>query len=149
MLIVNVYCSITEAPAFRIDVYSPTRGHVRIYAEANGPLSASSRSDYFTFTTQSEPPPHPAARMPPLGLTMSFDELHDYDQRRYDAFLPACYGGVEHSKPQSGCLGTLTGRVSEWNDRNRAFLEHANDDWYRVVQQMRVLAAEFGKDPAE
>jgi len=147
VIVVNVYCSLTEAPAFRLDVYSPTRGHVRIYAEADGPLSASTRREYFTFTTQSEAPPGPQVSMAPLGLTMSFDELREYDQRRYEAFLPACYGGLEHSKHQTGCLGALAGHATAWTERNRGFLEHANEDWYRVVRQMRVLAAQYGRDP--
>src|SRR5689334_4119758 len=43
VLVVNVYCGVKETPAFRVDVYSPTRGRVRIYAEAKGPLSAHMR----------------------------------------------------------------------------------------------------------
>ncbi len=147
VLIVNVYCGITETEAFRLDVYSATRGHVRIYAESKGPVSTHKRSEYFTFTAQSEPPPGPGARMPTLGLGMSFEELRSYDQKRYDAFLPACYGGIELSKRQGGCLGTLAGHAAEWTSQNRAFLEQANDDWYRVVRQMRTLAAQYGKDP--
>src|SRR4051812_40256554 len=34
VLVVNVYCTIKEVKAFRVDVFSPTRGRVRIYAEA-------------------------------------------------------------------------------------------------------------------
>ena len=85
--------------------------------------------------------------MPQLGLGMSFDELRAYDERRYDAFLPACYGGTQLSKPQGGCLGTLAGHAPQFAARSRAFLEQANDDWYRVIREMRVLAAQYGKDP--
>src|SRR5688500_12702466 len=93
VLIVNVYCTITETQAFRVDVYSPTRGRVRIYAESSGPVSTFTRTDYFTFTAETEPPPGPDERLPPLSLAWSFAELSAYDAQRYRAFLPACYGG--------------------------------------------------------
>jgi hypothetical protein len=147
VLVVNAYCSSTEMQAFRIDVYSPKRGRVRIYAEASGPVSARMRQQYFTFMVESEPPPGPQARLPPLALTMSFDQLRTYEELRYRAFLPGCFGGQERSRPSGGCLDALASRASAWTDRNRAFLEQANDDWYRVVREMRVLAARYGRDP--
>lgn len=147
VLIVNVYCTITETQAFRLDVYSPTRGRVRIYAEANGPISGRTRHDYFTFMAESEPTSDPLARMPPVALTMSFEELRAYDEMRYHAYLPACYGGEENSRPRGGCLDALAPRAREWADRNRAFLEHASDDWYRVVREMRAWAARYGREP--
>jgi hypothetical protein len=147
VLIVNVYCTITETQAFRIDVYSPQRGRVRIYAEANGPLSGHMRQQYFTFTAESEPPPGPTASVPQLSLNMSFQALSAYDEQRYNAFLPACYGGKELEKKRGGCLGKLAARANEWATRNGAFLERANDDWYRVVREMRALATRYGKEP--
>jgi hypothetical protein len=146
VLLVNVYCTTSEAQAFRIDVYSPTRGRVRIYAEAKGPISARSRGDYFTFTAESEPPPAIHMSMPHLSLTMSFDELRAYDDMRYRAYLPACFGGEEHLKKREGCLGALEPRAREWAEQNRAFLERANDNWYRLVREMRVEAARYGRE---
>jgi hypothetical protein len=124
VLIVNVYCGIKETPAFRVDVYSPTRGRVRIYAEAKGPLSAHMRQQYFTFT-----------------------ELRDYEEQRYGAYLPTCYGGKELERAIGGCLGPLASSSNDWEVRNRGFLERANSDWYRLVQEMRVLATQHGRDP--
>ncbi len=147
VLVVNVYCTITETPAFRIDVYSPTRGRVRIYAESRGAVSARKRRDYFTFTAESEPPPAPEVRLPPLALTMSFPELRAYDEKRYAAFLPTCYGGQELSRKRGGCLGALAPQANAWADRNRSFLDHASDDWYRIVHEMRALAARYGREP--
>jgi hypothetical protein len=147
VLVVNVYCTPKETQAFRIDVYSPARGHVRIYAESKGVLSARARRDYFTFMAESEPPPDPVARMSPLSLALSFDELRAYDEQRYRASLPACYGGHELSRRRGSCMGALAARSSEWADRNRSFLEYANDDWYRVVREMRSLSARYGKEP--
>jgi hypothetical protein len=147
VLVVNVYCTRTETPAFRIDVYSPERGRVRIYAEAKGSVSRRNRSDYFIFMTEGEPPPGPEARIAAVALTMSYQELRSYEQQRDDALLPGCYGGEQHQRNVGGCLGHLAPREGEWAARNRNFLEHANDDWYRVIQQMRLLATRYGTDP--
>lgn len=146
VLMVNAYCTITETPAFRVDVYSPERGRVRIYAEANGPVSVRTRADYFTFRAESEPRPGPDASLPGVALTMSFEELRAYDRERYAAFLPVCFGGEERHRRQQGCLGPLSTRVDEWGARNRHFLEHASHDWYRLVQQMRDMAVRHGKE---
>jgi hypothetical protein len=147
VLIVNVYCTLSESPAFRVDVYSPSRGRVRIYAESRGPISNESRRDYFTFTAESEPPPSALAQLPALALAMSFQQLHDYDAQRHRAYLPACYAGTEHSHDRVGCLSPLEARVGAWAARNRVFLEQANDDWYRLVRNARALATQHGREP--
>src|SRR5436190_19876448 len=139
VLVVNVYCTIKEVKAFRVDVFSPTRGRVRIYAEARAPVSTVTRRDYFTFTAESEPPPGPRASLPPVTLTMSFAELLDYDGRRYRAFLPSCFGGVEFDRRQGGCLRGLTSHASEWAEANRAFLREPPAQWYRIVNELRGL----------
>jgi hypothetical protein len=144
--LVNVYCTIKEAKAFQIDVYSPTRGWVRIYAEAKVPVSTVRRRDYFSFNAETQPPPRPEAGLPPLALTMSFAKLQRYDQRRYERFLPACYGGVEIHRPQGGCLGELVPRAAKWAERNRPFLEQPPDDWYHIVRELRALAGKHGKN---
>jgi PAS domain S-box-containing protein len=147
VFVVNVYCTLTETQAFRIDVYSPERGRVRIYAEANGRLSARSRSDYFTFTVEGGPPPDPHVRLPPVALSMSYQELRLYEQQRYDALVPGCFVGEQHARKIGGCLGALASRENEWAARNQAFLERGSDDWYRVIRQMRALAERYGHDP--
>jgi hypothetical protein len=145
VLVVDVYCTAKEAPAFRLDVYSPTRGWVRIYAEARVPVSTVRRKDYFSFNAEAQPPPRPEAGGPPLALAMSFAELQRYDRWRYERFLPTCYGGVEIHRPQGGCLGDLAPHAAQWAERNRAFLEHPPDDWYRLVRALRALAREHSK----
>lgn len=146
VLVVNVYCTITEQQAFRVDVYSPTRGRVRFYAESNGPVSTFRRAEYFTFMAESEPPPAPESGLGPLTLNISFPELRAYDEKRYDAFLPACYGGTEHNRPKGGCLDALASHAPAWSQRNQAFLDHPGDDWYRLVREMRALATRYGKE---
>lgn len=144
IVIVNAYCTLYEPQAFRVDVYSPNRGRVRIYAETKGAVSSRRRRDYFTFMVESSPAPSSETRIPRLTLAMAYDELRGYEQRRYEAFLPSCYGGEQHARHIGGCLGSLSPRAPEWDAQNRAFLERANDDWYRVIRQMRTLAARYG-----
>ncbi len=144
VVIVNAYCTLYEQPAFRLEVYSPDRGRVRIYAEATGAVSNRQRRDYFTFMVESSPTPSSEAHVPPLTLAMPYEELRGYEQRRYEAFLPSCYGGEQNQRNVGGCIGSLGPRASEWDAQNRAFLERANDDWYRVIRQLRTLAARYG-----
>jgi len=147
VFVVNAYCSRSEQQALRLDVYSPTRGRVRIYAESKGAVSAHGRADYFTFMIESEPVASSAAALPRLTLAMSFEELRGYEDTRYGAFLPACYGGQELSAARAGCLGTLAPHATEWTSRNQAFFERASDDWYRAVRELRALAVQYGRDP--
>ena len=146
VLLVNVYCTVKEEKAFGLEVFSPTRGRVRIYAEAGAPISAITRRDYFTFKAESEPPPS-RATLGPVTLTMSFDELLAYDGRRYRAFLPVCYGGVELNRRQSGCARGLAAHTSEWATTNQSFLKDPPETWYRIVRELRALAQQHGQDP--
>jgi len=147
VIVVNAYCGVQDTEAVRLDVYSPSRGHVRIYAESKAPISVHVRRDYFTFTAESEPPPGRETEVAPLDLSMSFSQLYAYEQERYEAYLPACYGGVERQKERSGCLGPLASKAAAWGQQNGAFLERASDDWYRIVRELRLLAVRYGKDP--
>jgi hypothetical protein len=144
VFVVNVYCALKEPTAFRLDVYSPTRGVVSIYAEAKVPVSTVKRREYFSFNAESQPP-RPEAGVPPLALTMSFAALQRYERRRQERFFPACYGGVELHRARGGCLGDLAPRAAQWAERNRAFLAHPPDDWYRLVRELRALAGKHGK----
>jgi hypothetical protein len=144
VVVINAYCTLNETQAFRIDFYSPERGRVRIYAEAHGAVSVRQRSDYFTFMVESSPTPRSELGVPPLTLSMPYEELRSYEQRRYEAFLPSCYGGEQNTQNVGGCLGSLSPRASEWAAQNSGFVERANDDWYRLIHQLRALATRYG-----
>lgn len=144
VVVVNTYCSLYEQPAFRMEVYSPERGRVRIYAETQGVVSERPRRDYFTFMVESSPP---AAQLPVLSLQMLYEDLRRYEQRRYDAFPPGCFAGEQNQRAVAGCLGALSSREGEWTEQNRAFLANANTDWYAVVKMLRALATRYGVNP--
>jgi hypothetical protein len=147
VIVVNVYCTLSDTEAFRLEIFSPQRGLARIYAESNGPISTRGRPDYFTFMVESEPAPRGDARLGPPSLAMSFADLRAYDERRYAAYLPACYAGTKFNQEQAGCLGPLHARTAEWTARNRAFLQRPDPSWYDVIRQMRALAARYGEEP--
>ncbi|MET0389514.1 MAG: hypothetical protein ABW321_26310 [Polyangiales bacterium] len=150
VVVVNDYCTLDETQAVRIDVYSPERGRVRIYAETYGAVSARRRKDYFTFMVESSPVPRAAARVPRFALAMPYDELRRYEQLRYEAFLPSCYGGEQNRQAVDGCMGGAWGEHARaWTAQNRQFTARASDEWYRVVQQLRVLASRYGAARAE
>jgi hypothetical protein len=146
VLFVNAYCTVKEKNAFGLEVYSPARGRVRIYAEGKAAISTISRRDYFTFKAESEPPPS-LANLGPVSLTMSFDDLLAYDGRRYRAFLPVCYGGVQLNRRQGACVRGLAAHTSEWAARHRSFLKDPPESWYRIVRELRALAQQHGQDP--
>lgn len=148
VVVVNTYCSLYEQPAFRMEVYSPERGRIRIYAETQGVVSARPRRDYFTFMVEGSPPPSETARLPRLTLQMPYEELRSYEQQRYDAYLPSCFAGEQNQRPVGGCLGALSAREGEWTAEHRAFLQDANEDWYSVVRMLRALATRYGVNPA-
>jgi hypothetical protein len=146
VVIVNVFCTLKETRAFEVQVFSPTRGRVRIYAEGKRPISTLSRRDYFSFNGESEAPPSGRQiGLPPVALTMSFPELRDYNEKRYNQFLPACFGGVEIHRRQGGCVRGLEPQASAWAARNGAFLKQPPDDWYRLVNELRTYAGLHGK----
>jgi hypothetical protein len=75
---------------------------------------------------------------------MPYEALRSYEQQRYAAYLPSCYGGEQNERNVGGCLGSLGPRSREWVAQNSAFLERANEDWYRVIRQLRGLALHYG-----
>jgi hypothetical protein len=145
VIVVNVYCTVKETRAFRVDVFSPRYGHVSIYAEGKVPISTIRRDEYFTFKAKTEPTPDEDSGLPQLGLSMSFAELQAYDKARYERFLPGCYGGVELQRPQGGCLDALAPRATEWAERNGTFLREPPAEWYRLVQELRARAPSEGR----
>ena len=147
VLVVDVYCAVTPPKAARIDIYSPTRGHARLYAEAKAPVSGLDRRDYFSFVGETQPAPLRRVGLPPIRLPMSLPELQAYEQQRYKSFLPACYGGVEVHRAQGGCLGDLASHAVDWSRENRAFLKQPPQGWYRLLAELRALATQHGRDP--
>lgn len=145
VIVVNVYCTLKETKAFRVDLLSPVHGRVRIYAEASAPISTVRRPDYFTFTGEVQPSPPPGSGIPPLAFTMSFPDLQAYEERRYAQFLPTCFGGVEIHRPQGGCLRDLESQAAEWARTNGPFLENPPEEWYRLVGELRALASLHGR----
>lgn len=146
VIVVDVYCTIKEGTAIRIDVLSPSRGRARLYAEARDRISRVRRDDYFSFLGEAQPPPLRRERLPPLRLTMSLPELQAYERQRYEKFLPTCYGGVELEKPQGTCTGPLTPHARAWAQKNQPFLDRPPEDWYRLVEELRALAQQHGRD---
>lgn len=143
VIVVNVYCTTNEMKAFSIVVLSPTRGRAVIYAEADAPISTLKRGDYFTFKGEANVPPDSSLR--PLSLGFGYDELTTWDEKRYNKYLPGCFGGVEIKRPQSGCLKPFEAKAATWKDRNQPFFDDPPEDWYRIVREMRERAKRDGK----
>jgi hypothetical protein len=131
VFIVNIYCTLREKKAFGLVVLSPTRGRVYIYAEGDHPISTTTRKDWITFKGEAHLPVEETLR-----LDFTYAELRAWDERRYYKHAPACFGGVEIHRPQKGCL-RLDAQIEPWANRNREFLQTPNDDWYRIIRELR------------
>jgi len=147
VFIVDVYCTLTDSNAFRVDVLSPERGRLRIYAESNGPISDARRDDYFIFLVESEPPPAAGSWATSLTLSMSLAELQQYEALRYEAFLPACYVGVRHGEARGGCLDEYAPAAQSYRAEHEKFIDDPGAAYYQLVHILRKQAMRFGYDP--
>ena len=147
VLVVNVYCTKSkEMTAFRVDVFSPTRGRVTIYAEAKAPISTITRAQYFTFKAEAEP----AANLPPLALDMTLTRLREADEARYNKNGPTCWGGIDvvykQKAPTGQCRSSLASHGPAWSERNLPFLTEPPPAWYDLVRELRKRAQHDGHD---
>jgi hypothetical protein len=141
VLVVNVYCTTKEGNAFRVDIHSPTRGRVEIYAEAASPISTLARTRYQMFTADSQ---QADPELPALaGVT--FTALHAYDEKRARAkSSPTCFGGDEGGAVQGDCTTGVEAHAEAWIARNGPFLTKPNPEWYRLVKELRARARRDG-----
>src|ERR1041385_5344607 len=83
VFVVDVYCTYKEQVAFSVVIVNPDKGEVRIYAEAEKPISTITRAEYFTFEVDSFPPGEGPAV--PALKTATFQQVADYTQNVYNA----------------------------------------------------------------
>lgn len=136
VFIVNIYCTLKEKRAFGLVVLSPTRGRAHIYAEGERPISETRRPDWMTFKGEANIAVVDD-RVPALRLDFTYTQLREWDEKRYYRHSAGCFGGVEIKRPQGGCLHGLDDHAAAWAARNKAFFDAPNDDWYRMVKEMR------------
>jgi hypothetical protein len=146
VIVVNLYCSPREISSFAVVVLSPDRGRAFLYAEARAPISTLRRADYFTFKGETSPA-QVDAEVPALELGVSLDQLRAWDERRYRAYQPGCFGGVESGRPQGGCLQAMRDQAPAWLERNQPLLADPPEAWYQVVRLLRGRATMEGKEP--
>lgn len=137
VFVVDVYCTYKEQTAFSVVVISPDKGEVRLYAEANDPISTIDRSDYFSFYAESYPV---LSTMPaPTLKDATFDDVTTWQQKLYDSriLLPA----------MSACSTQMRtcDQDEDWQDAATEFVAEPTDDWKWVVDQLRNRAQHSGK----
>jgi hypothetical protein len=133
VFVVDVYCTYKEQPAFSVVIIAP-QGEVRIYAEANDPISTITRKEYFTFYAESfvfdEPPPELATAQ--YDLVTSWQEKHG-EAWRTNPELKACSTDMKECPDPT------------WLEPARAFIAAPTDDWTWIVNQLRNRAQHSGK----
>jgi hypothetical protein len=137
VLVVDVYCTYKEQTAFSVVIISPEKGTVRIYAEAENPISTIERSAYFTFYAETYPPlpdlPAPAVK------TATFKEVADWEQKSYDARLPLPgFGACSTGMPDCD-------QDPAWQEAADRFIAEPTDDWSWLIEQLRNRAQHSGK----
>jgi len=146
VFVVNLYCGPKEMSSFGLVVLSPTRGRVYLYAEATAPISTLVRADYFTFKGETEIA-QADDELPALELGFTYAQLRVWDEQRYRHYLPGCFGGEDHHRPQGGCLAALADHAKAWAARNTPFLDAPPPAWYRIVRDLRTRARTEGRPP--
>lgn len=138
VIVVNVYCTVKEQPAFGLVVLSPARGRLMIYAEAEHPISALKRSDYFTFSAEVQP----ANPADPLALGISYADLRAWDERRYHARIGSCWAG-----DTVGCGDGLEPRLAAWSPSAKAFLDTPPAAFYQLAKDLHARAVRDSRRP--
>jgi len=142
VLVVDIYCAKSWPQAFSVRVFSPTRGRIRLHIESETVITELSRESYDDnlWQIESEPPPTSDALPTRLRLDMSFDEVRDYEEARYQLYLPGCYtagGGAR-------CHKALPAAKEPWTAAVMPFWKSPGKDWTRLIKRVRKLAAKHG-----
>jgi hypothetical protein len=136
VFVVDVYCTYKEQTAFSVVVISPDKGKVRIYAEAENPISKLQRSDYFTFYAEAYPP---LSELPPPALAdATFAKVADWEQKSYDSRLKL---------PGFGACSTGMASCDQdpaWDDAATELIAEPNEDWTWIIDQLRNRAQHSG-----
>ena len=127
VIVVNEYCTTREQVALGLIVISPTRGHIKVYAEAEKPISTLTRAGFFSFRLEVEPP------FDGISLTSSYADLRAWDERRYYGHVGGCW-----YESEIGCSdGTAPG---EWDESAKAFLAEPPAEFYRLTKELHKRA---------
>jgi hypothetical protein len=169
VIVVDVYCTLKEINSFSIIVFHPTRGRVKVYAEARAPISTLERHQYLQWKAQAADPPRADQVARPLRTTMTFAEIIKYEEEHYKADLPGCWidswsartfppdtpphviKSFEKTRAASGrgqCRRKTAAAEAAWTPMAAAFERDPPTEWYPLVKRLRDLARRHGKpDP--
>ena len=131
VMVVNVYCTAKETPAFGLVVLSPSRGRVHVYVEADGPISTLARGDYATFRVEAH---EPVAE--PLSLSVTYADLNAWEERRYSTHSPAC----TFEAGRAACSSELESLREAWAPAGEAFLAAPPPAWFQLVKDLHARA---------
>jgi len=138
VVVIDAYCK-GFPKAFGVTVLSPTRGRVKIFAEARAPITKVKKSGYVVFSAESEGPN--TVVTPPLSLDMTFDAVVAYNLARARRNLPGCVREFQGAKVREGCSKQLD--LGAFIARDGSFVENPPQAWYELVQR---IADERTKD---
>jgi hypothetical protein len=142
VLVVDVYCSRAWPEAFSVRVFSANRGRANFYLESETPATELDRDRYdpSSWKIEVEPPPSRDALPIRVHLDMSFDELRDYEEGRYQLYLPACYTAGGSAR----CHSDLSSAREAWAAATETFWKEPGQAWQQLIARMRALAEKHG-----
>ena len=131
VLVMDAYCTARAGKAFGVDVLSPTRGRVHIYAEAKQPIRGLAPSAYTSFYVESQLPATGVA--PALSLSLaSYDDVAAAFRAHVKQFPPSCVVGTE-VKWKQACAKTLDALAPAFFERTVAFVRTPPEAWTKLV----------------
>ncbi len=129
VIVVYEYCTVREQPALGLIVISPSRGVLKIYAEADSAISTLERTGYFTFRIEVQPP----RDTDPISLEVAYADLNAWEERRYNAFAPSCWSG-----DGTGCSPGLD--PQPWAESAESFLREPPAAWHALAKDLHARA---------
>lgn len=138
VIVVYHYCTGKEQPALGIEVVSPTRGRLLIYAEATGAVSTLPRAKYFAFRVEVQP----VIPDVPIALTVTYPELDAWQERRYNADAGGCWNG-----DGDDCSAELKPRFAAWLPATQEFLATPPEAFFKLAKDLHARAVRDSRRP--
>ena len=134
VLVVNSYCIRKEQHSISIAVLHPERGSAGFYAEGRNDdrITQLTRDDYTQWKFGASDP------FPGLSLTMSMEDLLNYEGRRGKFAKGGCVAGMVLGNDRNASCGLKSPDVEQWwEGYYRPILKQPPPEWFTLVKELQ------------